>query len=77
MQLVLAGSRSMPDFAAAARGFELVPDAVLEEKERSCPTAVPMREIARFVRARARDARVSSPVAREGRPAAAALSGRG
>lgn len=59
MQLVLAGSRSMPDFAAAARGFQHVTDAVLEEKERGCPTAVPIREIARFVRAHSPVARVS------------------
>jgi len=63
MQLVLASSRSMPDFAAAARGFAHVPEAVLESKEGLCPTGVPFREIARFVRDKSRDARTSLPVA--------------
>ena len=55
MQLILSASRSMPDFTAAARGFAHVPEAVLEEKERICPTFVPFREIARFVREKARE----------------------
>lgn len=53
MTLVLAGSRSMPDFAAAARAFDYLPDEVLAEKEAICPTDVPFRAIARFVRAKA------------------------
>lgn len=53
MALVLAASRSMPDFRAAAYSFSFVPDEVLAEKERICPTGVPFREIARFVRDKA------------------------
>jgi hypothetical protein len=53
MDLVLASSRSMPDFDAAARSFAAVPDARLAELEARCPTRVPMRELASFVRAKA------------------------
>lgn len=53
MSLMLAGSRSMPDYVAAARSFAHVPSAVLEQKERVCPTRVPMRQIATFVRSKA------------------------
>jgi hypothetical protein len=53
MALMLAASRNMPDFREAALSFSHVPDAVLAEKERICPTRVPMRRIARFVRAKA------------------------
>ncbi len=53
MSLVLAGSRSMPDFRAAAVAFGHVPDDVLADKERLCPTGVPFRRIARFVREKA------------------------
>jgi hypothetical protein len=53
MALVLAASRSMPDFRAAAYSFSFVPDEVLAEKERICPTGVPFRDIARFVRDKA------------------------
>src|SRR4051812_28927364 len=53
MALVLAGSRSMPDYRAAAYSFSFVPDAVLAEKETVCPTGVPFRAIARFVREKA------------------------
>lgn len=53
MTLILAGSRSMPDFVASARAFECVSDEVLAEKETICPTEVPFRAIARFVRAKA------------------------
>jgi len=67
MELMLAGSRSMPDFGAAAIAFEHVPDDVLLEKERICPTAVPMRKIAAFVRDRAGESRRSLPVATSGR----------
>lgn len=61
MSLMLAASRSMPDFGAAAIGFSHVPDSVLAEKERICPTGVPMRAIARFVRNHAASARRSLP----------------
>lgn len=53
MALVLAGSRSMPDYRAAAYSFSFVPDEVLAEKEPFCPTEVPFRAIAAFVRAKA------------------------
>jgi hypothetical protein len=53
MALVLAASRSMPDYRAAAYSFSFVSDEVLAEKERICPTGVPFREIARFVRDKA------------------------
>jgi hypothetical protein len=56
MQLVLASARSMPDFDAAARGFAFVPEDVLREKRRICPADVPFEDIARFVKAKAREA---------------------
>lgn len=52
MQLVVASSRSMPDFDAAAQGFAHVPDEVLRSKVRCCPTGVPFPELAVFVRAK-------------------------
>jgi hypothetical protein len=61
MFLMLSASRSMPDFAAAARGFACVPDDVLAEKEGVCPARVPMRRIAAFVREKSSEARVSQP----------------
>jgi succinate dehydrogenase/fumarate reductase-like Fe-S protein len=63
MGLVLAASRSMPDYRAAARGFAHLSEADLEAKERLCPTRVPLRQIARFVHANAAAARVSLPAA--------------
>lgn len=53
MALMLAGSRSMPDYDAAVRGFAFVSDEELAEKEGGCPTGVPMRRIAGFVRRKA------------------------
>src|SRR6187549_1149002 len=53
MALVLSGSRSMPDFRAAAYSFSFVDEVVLAEKERICPTGVPFRELSRFVKAKA------------------------
>ena len=53
MPLMLSGSRSMPDFRAAAYSLSFVSDDVLAEKEQSCPANVPMRRIARFLRAKA------------------------
>ena len=53
MGLVLAGSRSIPDYRATAHGLSFVPDEVLAERERICPTAVPLRQMARFVRDKA------------------------
>ncbi|WP_437581097.1 hypothetical protein [Sorangium sp. So ce887] len=54
MTVVLASSRSMPDFDAAALALAHVPEEVLAEKEQICPTGVPFRELARFVRSNAR-----------------------
>lgn len=53
MSLMLCASRSMPDFRAAAYSLSFVSDEALAEKERSCPADVPMRRIARFLRAKA------------------------
>jgi hypothetical protein len=53
MSLMLAASRSMPDFRAAAYSLSFVSDDVLAEKEKSCPAQVPMRRIALFLRAKA------------------------
>ena len=53
MALVLSGSRSMPDFRAAAYSFSFVDEDVLAEKERICPTGVRFRELSRFVREKA------------------------
>ena len=53
MALVLAGSRSMPDYRAAAYSWSFVDDDVLAEKERVCPTGVPFRKLSSFVRAKA------------------------
>ena len=46
MQLVLASTRSMPDYDAAARGFDHVPKQVLVEKRSSCPVGIPFDELA-------------------------------
>jgi succinate dehydrogenase/fumarate reductase-like Fe-S protein len=53
MDLMLASSRSMPDYDAAARSFDAVGDDRLAELERRCPTRVPMRTLAAFVRTKA------------------------
>jgi hypothetical protein len=53
MPLMLAASRSMPDFRAAAYSFSFVSEEALLEKERGCPTQMPMSKVARFVRAKA------------------------
>ena len=53
MALVVAGSRSMPEFRAAAYGFQFVPEDVLAEKERVCPVRIPFRQVAAFVRDKA------------------------
>ena len=50
MDLMLASSRSMPDFDAAMRSFAAVSDDRLAELEARCPTRVPMRKVAHFVR---------------------------
>jgi hypothetical protein len=53
MDLMLASSRSMPDYDAAARSFEAIGDSRLAELEGRCPARVPMRRLAGFVRAKA------------------------
>jgi len=53
MDLMLASSRSMPDFDVAARSFAAIGDERLAELEARCPTRVPMRRIAAFVRSKA------------------------
>jgi len=56
MALMLASSRSMPDYDAGVRGFAYVSDEVLAEKEALCPTGVPMRRIKAFVQRKADEA---------------------
>jgi succinate dehydrogenase/fumarate reductase-like Fe-S protein len=53
MQLVLASTRSMPDYDAAARGFAHIPEETLGEKTQICPVRIPFRRLAEFVRAKA------------------------
>jgi hypothetical protein len=64
MGLVLAASRSMPDYAAAAQVLAYLNDDDLQRKEALCPTRVPLRRLAAFVQAHAGAARVSVPRAR-------------
>ncbi len=52
MDLMIASSRSMPDYDAATASFAAIGDAKLAELEAICPTRVPMRKIAAFVRAK-------------------------
>ena len=52
MDLVLASSRSMPDYDAAALSFARVDDAELERLEGTCPSRVPMRRLKQFVSAK-------------------------
>lgn len=59
MSLMLACSRSMPDYDAAVRAFAFVSNDALAEKEQLCPTGVPMRRIAAFVKQKA--AETASP----------------
>ena len=55
MDLVLASSRSMPDYDTAARSFAHVDDDSLATLEGRCPTAVPIRRLKAFVLAKAAD----------------------
>lgn len=65
MDLMLASSRSMPDYDAAALSFAAIGDDRLAELEARCPAHVPMRAVAAFVRAKAGEvARVPAPAAR-------------
>ncbi len=53
MAIMLASSRSLPEFPVAAGALVWITDEELAEKETLCPVAVPMRRIAAFIRARA------------------------
>jgi hypothetical protein len=53
MAIVLASSRSMPDFDAARLAIAHVPKEVLAAKEAVCPTGVPFLALAAFVEAKA------------------------
>lgn len=50
MTIVLGSSRNMPDHDAAVKALAFVPEEVLAEKERICPTGVPIRDLVRFVK---------------------------
>lgn len=53
MDLMLASSRSIPEFDAAARSFAAIGDERLARLELRCPARVPMREVSAFVRGKA------------------------
>jgi hypothetical protein len=53
MAIVLASSRSMPDYDAARVALDHVPEDVLAAKEAECPTGIPFVSLARFIRAKA------------------------
>jgi succinate dehydrogenase/fumarate reductase-like Fe-S protein len=55
MDLMLASSRSMPDYDAAALSFAMIEDERLAELEARCPARVPMRKVAALVRNKARE----------------------
>jgi hypothetical protein len=63
MSLALAGSRSMPDFAASAATHRTLSVEQLRQRERLCPVAVPLEAIKGFVEDKAPQARVSQPPA--------------
>jgi hypothetical protein len=63
MTIVLSSSRSMPEYDAAARSLAHVPDEVLAQKEKICPTGVPFVELARFIRSKAATGKAQAPVA--------------
>jgi succinate dehydrogenase/fumarate reductase-like Fe-S protein len=64
MDLMLASSRNMPDFDATVRSFSFVDDERLAELEGRCPTRVPMRKVAAFVREKAAQVQVDKPKGR-------------
>lgn len=53
MNLVLSGARGTPDFAAAADAWQCITPAALEERERLCPTGVPLVRLRQYVLERA------------------------
>jgi hypothetical protein len=64
MSLVLAATRNMVDFRAAARGFSRLTHQQLLAKQELCPVGVPFVELARFVLEQSDRARISQPGAR-------------
>jgi hypothetical protein len=67
MDLMLASSRNIPDFDVAVRSFDAVGEERLAALEARCPTQVPMRRLARFVRAKAAEATAAARDARADR----------
>jgi hypothetical protein len=67
MALMLASSRNMPDFTFAEDALRFISDEELAAKERICPTAVPMRKVAAFVRAHGSVAFASGSIPPKGR----------
>lgn len=63
MSLVLAGSRSMPDFAATASAHRSLSPEQLRQRERLCPAGIPLQAIKGFVDDKAPQARASQPPA--------------
>ena len=55
MDLMLASSRSMPDYDAAALSFQAIGDDRLAQLEGRCPARVPMRKLKLFVLSKARE----------------------
>lgn len=53
MPIVLATTRSMPDYDAAVEALNFIPETDLVRKEKVCPTGIPFVELARFVRSKA------------------------
>ena len=63
MDLMLASSRNMPDYDAAAPSFRAIGDQRLAELEARCPVGVPMRKVAAFVRGKAAEMASAVPAA--------------
>jgi hypothetical protein len=61
MDLMLASSRSMPDYDAAVASFDAVTDERLAQLEPRCPARIPMRAVAALVRAKAAQVRRPTP----------------
>jgi ferredoxin len=55
--LAVAGSRSMPEYDAAARSLGALRQEDIEAAEAQCPTRVPLGRLVAFVRTKARDKR--------------------
>jgi hypothetical protein len=55
MDLMVASTRSMPDYDAAVLSIARTSDERLAELEARCPTRVPMRKVAALVRGKARE----------------------